>query len=191
MTTDSTDVVSSVWQSFAPFLEWVIASNWRPGLFLARRDPAGPYSPENCTFLPGAEAVTHQNPPKVFSKPKILVTAFGETKSLRDWARDKRCQVTKAGLRDRLRNGSHPESAITDPPVSQGYNGSWNHLITAFGEEKSLAAWLRDPRCQVRSDWTIVERIQLGATPEKAISTPSFRWRRRSGSKSTVASDGP
>lgn len=46
---------------------------------------------------------------------KILVEAFGETKTIRQWAEDERCRVPKTTLRERLSNGWAPEQAITEP----------------------------------------------------------------------------
>lgn len=47
-----------------------------------------------------------------------LITAFGESQSVRQWARDARCKVTAAGLRERLKRGITPEEAITTPTWS-------------------------------------------------------------------------
>ncbi len=44
------------------------------------------------------------------------ITAFGETKNLRQWEKDDRCKVTRPGLMYRLKNGMSPEDAITKPP---------------------------------------------------------------------------
>lgn len=43
------------------------------------------------------------------------ITAFGETKLMADWARDKRCAVGYFRLRDRLYAGWPPERALTEP----------------------------------------------------------------------------
>jgi hypothetical protein len=44
--------------------------------------------------------------------PCVFITAFGETKSLSDWSRDRRCKVTLHTLRERLDGGMAPERAI-------------------------------------------------------------------------------
>jgi hypothetical protein len=41
--------------------------------------------------------------------------AFGEEKSIAEWAKDKRCTVSEAVLRERLRRGCDEEKAIRDP----------------------------------------------------------------------------
>ena len=47
---------------------------------------------------------------------QFLVTAFGETKGLTAWSRDRRCRVRLGTLRYRLIHGVEPEVAITTPP---------------------------------------------------------------------------
>lgn len=55
-------------------------------------------------------------------EPAVWVTAFGETKGVEDWVRDRRCRVGPASLRARLRKGVPAEIAITAEPfrVSRG-----------------------------------------------------------------------
>lgn len=48
--------------------------------------------------------------------PWVFITAFGETKSLSDWTRDRRCKVTMATLQARLHSGVEPERAIAAAP---------------------------------------------------------------------------
>ena len=58
---------------------------------------------------------------------------------------------------------------------------SQNNVIylTAFGETKTLAEWLRDPRCVVRSKSTLWARALWGWDGEYAITTPADRHRTR------------
>jgi len=42
--------------------------------------------------------------------------AFGETKGITDWTRDRRCKVSLSGLTERLRRGWSPEEAIATRP---------------------------------------------------------------------------
>ena len=46
----------------------------------------------------------------------VPLTAFGKTKSVTEWARDRRCVVTLGGLRARLQRQVPAEKAITSPP---------------------------------------------------------------------------
>lgn len=45
--------------------------------------------------------------------------AFGQTKGLTDWARDRRCEVSLSGLADRLRRGWSAEDALSTPPFQE------------------------------------------------------------------------
>ncbi len=49
-------------------------------------------------------------------EPLVWVTAFGESKGVEDWVRDRRCRVGPSSLRKRLREGVPAELAITAPP---------------------------------------------------------------------------
>lgn len=48
------------------------------------------------------------------------------------------------------------------------------HLVTAFGETKPLADWVRDPRCTV-TQAALTRRLQSGMPPEAAITDPAVR----------------
>jgi hypothetical protein len=53
----------------------------------------------------------------------------------------------------------------------QARNRSTSHLITAFGETKTLAAWVEDDRCSI-THATIIDRLKKGMSAETAISQP-------------------
>lgn len=143
---------------------------------LIRIDASQPYSPENCRFVSRARASQARANPSRGAPPSILVTAFGETKSAMEWALDPRRSVTEAGFRRRLARGWHPEDAVARPPVKGGYNIDWNWMVTAFGEQKSFAQWIADPRCRV-SGSGLAYRLEHGASAEDAITTPAHEWR--------------
>lgn len=48
-------------------------------------------------------------------KIAVRVTALGETKTLKEWSRDRRCRPSYLQLRARLKNGWEPERAISEP----------------------------------------------------------------------------
>jgi len=97
-----------------------------------------------------------------------MLTAFGETKSLKRWAEDSRCSVAQSVLMARLKSGYSPEDAVSAP-----YRPG-NVRYEAFGETKSLADWKRDPRCVV-SFQALVKRVRAGMPVEQAISKPMVR----------------
>ncbi len=60
------------------------------------------------------------------------------------------------------------ESRKRLPKVGQANNRFDNRRIVAFGEEKTLAQWCRDPRCKVASG-TFVGRLNRGWKSERAL----------------------
>ena len=100
-------------QDFEPFAKWALANGYTETLEIDRKDNDLGYSPENCHWVTRKENL--QN-----CRHKRLVNAFGETKSLREWARDLRCQVGWATLYVRLRSGWREHDAVTMPPMRGG-----------------------------------------------------------------------
>jgi hypothetical protein len=92
---------------FIAFHTWACANGHAKGLSLDRIDNDGPYSPENCRWIP--RGMQNRN-----KRSNVWITAFGETKLLEHWAQDSRCTVCVQALRNRLANRP-PERAITDP----------------------------------------------------------------------------
>lgn len=61
------------------------------------------------------------DPEQAFTQPPapnggLRLTAWGETKTAREWGRDTRCSITRQSLLSRLDHGWHPEDAISYPP---------------------------------------------------------------------------
>ncbi|MBX7132742.1 MAG: hypothetical protein K1X67_08715 [Fimbriimonadaceae bacterium] len=102
------------------------------------------------------------------------LSAFGETKTLADWSRDERCEVSATTIGVRLREGLSPEEAITNPSkASQGYKDKVvgkhdRFFITAFGETKDIRHWIHDKRCKVAMH-TLRKRLSQGQDPEFAM----------------------
>jgi hypothetical protein len=93
------------WRDFDAFREWALASGYNDTLQIDRRDNNGDYEPENCHWV--TDATNKRNT----SKTRLL-TAFGETKCLTDWALDSRCSVSPHTIADRLAQGFRAETAI-------------------------------------------------------------------------------
>jgi hypothetical protein len=68
--------------------------------------------------------------------------------------------------RDRLDNRRSNLRRLT--PLENANNRSDNVRITAFGEEQTIAEWVRDPRCGA-SYGVLQKRIYSGILPELAI----------------------
>lgn len=95
------------WDDFGVFLDWCLTNGWREGSQLGRRRPERGYSPENC-FFGSHSAVCRTNYGR-------LVTAFGETKSVTDWAEDPRCEASRVTLEARLLEGWTEQRAVETP----------------------------------------------------------------------------
>jgi hypothetical protein len=95
----------------------------------------------------------------------VPLEAFGEKKTLREWAVDPRCKVPYLRLRTRLKNGWSLEDAIATIPAVGNRN------VEAFGESKSLSAWEKDPRCVVTHN-TLRYRMINGDSLEEAMTRP-------------------
>jgi hypothetical protein len=92
------------------------AQDWRCKVTVATlraRLRAG-MAPEEAISSPPYQAPGNRN--------SILVTAFGESKSIRRWSQDKRCKVSYYTLVQRIRTGMDPEMAITAPVTKGFYN---------------------------------------------------------------------
>ena len=82
-------------------------------LTLDRLDSNGNYSKENCKWVTRAHNATHTSRVK-------QVSAFGETKTCAEWARDARCPgLRPIRIYNRIWNGWDPATAITTPTKSQ------------------------------------------------------------------------
>lgn len=76
-------------------------------------------------------------------KQNQLYTAFGETKTIKQWSKDPRCQVKYISLRDRIFNKNMtPEEAIKTPQLNEKF-------LEIYGERKTIKEWSKDKRCKV------------------------------------------
>lgn len=108
-------------------------------------------------------------------KNNIYLTAFDETKCMSAWVEDERCVVAMDRLRDRIAEGWKHLEAITTVHKDKG-----DVNLTAFGETKSLAKWLRDERCVVKID-AVRDRLRKGWDHEDCLTVPS-----RTGTRFTI-----
>lgn len=166
--------VAPEWSEFEPFLQWALANGARPGLWLGLRDTSRGYTPQNCVWTTSRDLLRQRVPPSKPFKPRRPITAFGESKGLVQWARDRRCMVTATTISGRLARGWDAASAITAPPQNEGSRGHAITIVEAFGMRKGLTAWTRDKRCRIGING-IADRLRRGWRAEDAISTPPHR----------------
>jgi hypothetical protein len=110
------------WHTFEPFRDWSLNNGYRDDLQLDRQNNDGPYSPKNCRWVTGKQNMRN-------TRKTVWLVAFGERKSLPDWAEDARCSVGRRTLETRLRYEWDPETAMITPLHSRPYgrmtNGSY------------------------------------------------------------------
>lgn len=125
------------WHKWPAFQRWALKHGYQEGLSLDRINNAKGYCPSNCRFVTWSEQLKNRDVTKCGRKHPPL-TIYGETKTVAEWVKDKRCEVCKGTLLNRIRNGVAPEQALMQ-------NKS---LLLAFGERKSLVEWAKDARCE-------------------------------------------
>jgi hypothetical protein len=111
--------VCSEWRrDFPAFKSWAAANGYKDHLTIDRKQPWGDYAPANCRWLTSAANTAHKN--------ARYLLAFGERKSIKDWAADPRCKVSYQVLKVRTRRGMDPEAAMTRQQRSQENSGNDN-----------------------------------------------------------------
>lgn len=107
------------WDDFSDFKAWALGSGYEHGLDIDRIDNNLGYSPDNCRFVSRSENNRNR-------RTNRLVSAFGEIKTLVEWAEDERCSVQAQSVAARIdRYGWSAEKAISQPAK----NGSPTRLI--------------------------------------------------------------
>jgi hypothetical protein len=92
-----------------------------PGMTIDRINNDGNYEPGNCRW---ADRATQSRNRRPLCRDGCAVMAFGENKSIAEWARDPRCVVSYDTLLRRVRNyGWNLEDAITEPAR---FDRRWN-----------------------------------------------------------------
>lgn len=111
--------VCAEWATYPPFRAWALAAGYQDGLTIERVDNDGNYEPGNCRWATRAEQALNY-------RRNVRLTAFGETKTVKEWAADPRCVVSEAALRLRVgRRGWEAERALTTPTIHN--NGQATH----------------------------------------------------------------
>lgn len=159
--------VCKEWHDFDKFYKWCVSNGAESNLFLDRIDNNGNYEPSNCRFVTRKENNNNKS-------NNTYLIAFGEQKTLSQWADDKRCRVEYATLQKRLRLGWDPEEAISAKPLSKRHYRPKKGIkkYKAFGESKTLFQWAQDERCKP-SYKMLWQRVEIhGWDIKEAITKP-------------------
>lgn len=109
-------VVCEEWQEYEQFKIWATSNGYSAGLTIDRIDTNGNYEPCNCRWTTSETQANNR-------RNNIVISAFGKTLTASNWAKQPECSVSYNTLMQRLRNGIHPETAITTTS-SRGNNFS-------------------------------------------------------------------
>lgn len=121
--------VCGEWASYGNFLDWSLANGYQSDLTLDRKDNYAGYSPDNCRWV--TTTVQQRNK----RKPRLDLTIHGETKTVADWAKDPRCEVTYSALTSRIRDGFPPELCLLGLPTGRPPGGRLEALRGRVGDE--------------------------------------------------------
>jgi hypothetical protein len=95
--------------SYVAFRDWALANGYAAGLELDRKENSGNYGPGNCRWATRKQNMRNR-------RGNVMVSAFGEVKTIADWVDDERCSVEYDTLRQRIkRYGWKAEDAILTP----------------------------------------------------------------------------
>ena len=101
------------WEDYIVFRDWALANGYTAELQIDRMENDGPYSPDNCQWVTGEHNLRN-------TRRNVMLTAFGETKCLIDWAEDSRCVLEPKSFMTRIRLGWDTEDALVTP------KNNWN-----------------------------------------------------------------
>lgn len=165
-------IVEEIWLTdIKAFVDWGMANGYEKGLELDRINNDGNYGPSNCRFV--TRAIGNTN-----TRRNVIISCFGETKTITDWSRDKRCKVNISTLIGRYRTGKWDFEKAMNTLASEDHkkiqrNSSSARQISAWNEIKSIIEWSEDARCKIGYSGLKI-RLKKGMTPEQAMSL-SFR----------------
>lgn len=110
--------VCDEWRTgFIPFQTWALSNGYTKDLQIDRINNDGNYSPENCRWATRKQNCRNR-------RTSIVLTLWGQSKSITDWSEDDRCVVSYNILRDRLARRWELEKALTTHRMQSPGDGS-------------------------------------------------------------------
>lgn len=100
--------VATEWNDFFTFQSWALENGYAPGMQIDRQDNDGDYDPFNCRWVTAKVNASNKS-------NNVVLSAFGETKTVSEWSEDIRCAVTSNTLYQRIEFGWDHEKAIIQP----------------------------------------------------------------------------
>ncbi|MFE5958061.1 MULTISPECIES: hypothetical protein [Streptomyces] len=97
------------------------------------------------------------------------IAAFGESKTLREWAADERCAITREALRTRLALGWKPADAITTPRHDKP-----DLTYTHAGRVLSLRGWAEQSGINYSTLYKRLKKMTFADALEKGAEGPHF-----------------
>lgn len=117
---------------YTAFREWAIANGYQPDFTIERNDNDGPYSPNNCSWIPIKDQARNR-------RNSRLITFEGETKTLAEWSEIK--SIPYATLVARINVYHWPiEKAFSEPvtKAAQYLVGDAIYTIHELAEKYSV-----------------------------------------------------
>ena len=96
--------VCKKWDSFAAFYKDM--GDVPEGMTLDRKNTNGHYCKSNCKWATRRDQMNN-------IRNNVRITALGDTKTLTQWADDPRCNMTRSGMKARLRRGWRGPEIVT------------------------------------------------------------------------------
>lgn len=100
--------ICKAWREYVDFAAWAMENGYSDHLTIDRKDNDKSYTSSNCRWV--TQKVNNNN-----TRANSNLTAFGETKTIAEWANDHRCTVSDRALWKRVSIGWPAMKAITQP----------------------------------------------------------------------------